>query len=53
MKEKKQRKPRQERAPWKYFADKKNVLRVYIVLRVLVLLTLVWQLLSRNYENVS
>ena len=52
MKEKKQRKPRQERAPWKYFADKKNVLRVYIVLRVLVLLTLVWQLLSRNYENV-
>ena len=52
MKEKKQRKPRQERVPWKYFADKKNVLRVYIVLRVLVLLTLVWQLLSRNYENV-
>ena len=52
MKQKKQRKPRIERIPWKYFMEKKNVLRVYIILRVLVLLTLIWQLISRNYENV-
>jgi len=52
MKEKNLRKPRRERIPWKYFAGKKNVLRVYIILRLLVLLTMVWQLLSRNYENV-
>ncbi|MBO5953515.1 MAG: hypothetical protein J6Q53_05295 [Oscillospiraceae bacterium] len=45
------RKPREERAPWKYFQDKKVVLRVYIILRFLVLATLVWQLFEHNYEN--
>ena len=49
---KRNRKPRAERSPWKYFKEKKNVLRVYAVLRVLVLVTLFLQLRNRNYENV-
>ena len=49
---KRNRKSRAERAPWKYFKDKKNVLRVYSVLRLLVLLTMFLQLRIRNYENV-
>ncbi len=48
---KRQRKPRNERIPWKYFQNKKAVLCVYIVLRVLVLLTLVWEILRGDYEN--
>lgn len=48
---KKERKPRSERAPWKYFMDKKNVLRVYVVLRLLVIVTLVLELLRGDYEN--
>ena len=49
---KRNRKPRAERSPWKYFKEKKNVLRVYAVLRLLVLVTLFLQLRNRNYENV-
>lgn len=45
------KKPRRERTPWKYFQNKKAVLHVYIILRLVVLATLVWQLLSGNYEN--
>ncbi len=48
---KNQRKPKNERLPWKLFQNKKTVLRVYIILRVLVLATLVHQLFQRNYEN--
>ncbi len=48
---KKERKPRRERSPWKYFVEKKNVLRVYIVLRILVILTLVMELIQEDYEN--
>ncbi len=48
---KKERKPRQERSPWKYFQDKKTVLRVYVVLRLLVIVTLVLELIQGDYEN--
>lgn len=51
MDEKKTKKPKSERTPWKYFQNKKAVLRVYTVLRALVLVTLVWQLLEGNYQN--
>ena len=47
----KPRKPKHERTPWKYFANKKCVLRVYSILRLLVLATLVLQLVDRNYQN--
>ncbi len=47
----KEKKPARERAPWKYFQNKRAVLRVYVVLRVLVIATLIWQILSRNYQN--
>ena len=47
----KNKKNRADRAPWKYFKDKKAVLRVYAVLRLLVLITLFMQLRNRNYEN--
>jgi len=52
MRQKKERKTRAQRTPWKYFADKRKVLAVYVVLRALVLLTLILQLHNRNYENV-
>ncbi len=48
---KKQKRPKGERAPWKYFQNKKAVLRVYMVLRFLVLVTLVLEILDRDYEN--
>ncbi len=48
---KKNKLPRQQRAPWKYFQNKKTVLVVYTVLRALVLLTLVLEILNRKYEN--
>lgn len=45
------KKMKEERWPWKYFQNKRAVLNVYIILRLVVLATLVWQLLSGNYEN--
>ena len=48
---KRNQKSKQERIPWKYFRNKRAVLHVYIILRLVVLATLVWQLLSANYEN--
>ncbi len=51
MKEEKKRLPRQERAPWKYFQEKKPVLYVYSVLRILVIVTMVLQIFNRKYEN--
>lgn len=45
------KKPKEERTPWKYFRNKRAVLNVYIILRLVVIATLVWQLLSGNYEN--
>lgn len=48
---KRNQKSKQERIPWKYFQNKRAVLPVYIILRLVVLATLVWQLLSANYEN--
>ena len=47
----KQRKPRRERSPWKYFQGKKAVLIVYTLLRFLVLTTLILQLINENYQN--
>ena len=44
-------KPDFTKTPWKYFRDKKQVLRVYMVLRLLVIVTLVWQILEQNYQN--
>lgn len=52
MKTKKPRKPFLERSPWKYFREKKTVLTVYIVLRILVIATMIWELLRGRYENV-
>lgn len=52
MKQKKPRKPFLERTPWKYFRDKKTVLAVYIILRVLVIATMILELLRGRYENV-
>lgn len=37
---------------WRHFQNKKLVLRVYMVLRILVILTLIAQALNGNYENV-
>lgn len=37
---------------WRHFQNKKLVLRVYMVLRALVILTLIAQALNGNYENV-
>ncbi len=51
MKEKKKRLPRQERTPWKYFREKKPVLYVYSVLRLLVIVTMVLQIINGKYEN--
>ncbi len=51
MKKDKKRLPRKERAPWKYFMDKKPVLYVYFVLRLLVILIMVLQIFNRKYEN--
>ncbi len=47
----KKKREKSERSPWKYFANKKNVLRVYMVLRWLVLVTLVLELIRGDYEN--
>lgn len=52
MKQRKPRKPYAERSPWKYFRDKKTVLTVYIILRVLVIATMVFEFLRGRYENV-
>lgn len=52
MKHKNPRKPYMERSPWKYFRDKKTVLTVYIILRVLVIATMVFEFLRGRYENV-
>lgn len=41
-----------DRVDFQYVKGKKRVLTVYLVLRVLVILTMVAQLLNRNYENV-
>ena len=41
-----------DRVDFQYVKGKKRVLTVYLVLRILVILTLVAQLLNRNYENV-
>ncbi len=51
MNEKKKRLPRQERTPWKYFQEKKPVLYVYSVLRLLVIVTMVLQIINGKYEN--
>lgn len=42
----------EQKAPWKFFAEKKKVLWVYFVLRCMVILTMVLELLKGNYENV-
>lgn len=52
MKHKHPRKPYMERSPWKYFRDKKTVLAVYIILRVLVIATMVFEFFRGRYENV-
>jgi len=41
-----------DRVDFKYVRGKKRVLAVYLVLRVLVVLTMIAQLLNHNYENV-
>ena len=41
-----------DRVDFQYVKGKKRVLTVYLVLRVLVILTMVAQVLNRNYENV-
>ena len=49
---KKEKKPWQERMPWKLFQNKKTVMVVYFVLRALVLLTMAHQLVVKHYDNV-
>lgn len=49
---KKEKKPWQERMPWKLFQNKKTVMAVYFVLRALVLLTMAHQLVVKHYDNV-
>ena len=49
---KKRSQPWREKMPWKLFQNKKTVMTVYFVLRVLVILAMVHQLLLKNYENV-
>lgn len=41
-----------DRVDFKYVKGKKRVLAVYLVLRALVILTMIAQLLNRNYEDV-
>lgn len=41
-----------DRVDFQYVKGKKRVLTVYLVLRILVILTMIAQLLNRNYENV-
>ena len=50
--QKKERKPWREKMPWKLFKNKKTVMVVYFVLRVLVLLTMAHQLVVGHYDNV-
>lgn len=49
---KKEKKPWREKMPWKLFQNKKTVLTVYFVLRVLVILAMVHQIFLGNWENV-
>ena len=49
---KKEKKPWREKMPWKLFQNKKTVLTVYFVLRVLVILAMIHQIFLGNYENV-
>ncbi len=49
---KRERKLWREKMPWKLFENKKTVMAVYFVLRILVLLTMVHQLMVGHYDNV-